>query len=68
MRLTLEKKLVLKNVRLFAGVHEPALSDFIAATKKSRPWKARTLSRGECGHTVYFLQGGAPAPRRQNGP
>ena len=34
MQLTLEKILVLKNVPLFAGVPESALSDFIAASEE----------------------------------
>ncbi len=59
MRLTLEKILVLKNVPLFAGVPEPALSDFIAASEEIAAMEGTDIIRtGEMwSHLYIILQG-----------
>ena len=59
MRLTLEKILVLKNVPLFAGVPESALSDFIAASEEIAAMVgADIIKEGEMWADMYvILQG-----------
>lgn len=59
MRLTLEKILVLKNVPLFTGVPEPALSDFIAASEEVAAMEGTDIVRkGEMwSHLYVILQG-----------